>query len=118
MNVIAIIGPLTAPAAAQRQRHIDAAEALAFEVWRLGVGAYCAHQMTGHRFGQLPEAIFLTGHLDMARRCDAGLLVDGWPQSKGSLTEKAALEAQGKPVFETLAALQTWLATKEQTVCP
>ena len=109
MKRIAIIGPFTAPTNWQRDLNIDAADILAFEVWKLGAYAYCPHRATGHWYGQLDEAHVIAGHRAIMADLDAGLLRTGWQDSEGSLGDRAVYDQQGKPVFESLDELKDWL---------
>ena len=106
---IAIIGPFTAPTAWQRDLNIDAADMLAFEVWKLGAYAYCPHRATGHWFQKLDEAHVIAGHRAIMADLDAALLLPGWRDSEGSIGDRAVFDQQDKPVFETLDELKDWL---------
>jgi hypothetical protein len=114
MIVIAIIGPFNATTTEGILQNVHRARDLADEVWKLGAVAYCPHTSTCHLFGVLPESLFYAAGVEMAQRCDAGMLVRGWQHSQGSWREKTAMEAQGKPVFERLEDLATWLATAQR----
>lgn len=109
MRVIYVIGPFRAETAWAIEQHVRRAESLALEVWRLGAVALCPHLNTRLFHKALPDEVWLTGDLELLRRCDGGILVEGWQRSQGSLAERDALHAQGKPVFESLAELETWL---------
>lgn len=110
MKVVAVIGPFRARFFWRRWAHIRRAKRLARQVWALGAVAYCPHQMTRGLSGIIDEAVIVPGLLELCMRCDAGILLPGWPQSMGSLEEQRALYQQGKPVFQTLEHLQAWLA--------
>lgn len=110
MKVVAIIGPFRARWCWHRGVNIRRAKRMAREVWRLGAVAYCPHTMAGWLYGDIDESIIGPGLLELCRRCDAGVLTQGWAQSAGSRDEHAALVAQGKPVFQTRDELRSWLS--------
>jgi nucleoside 2-deoxyribosyltransferase len=111
LAVIYIAGPYRGPHAWAIEEHIRAAERLALDVWRMGAVALCPHTNTRFFHGVAPDAVWLAGDLELLRRCDALLLTADWEASAGARAERAYAERQGVPVFETLDALNGWLAS-------
>lgn len=99
MIVVYIAGPFRGPSAWAIEQNIRRAEALALEVWAAGLVALCPHTNTRFFQGALPDEVWLQGDLELLRRCDAVLLVEGWEQSVGAQAEKTAAEARGIPIF-------------------
>ncbi len=60
--------------------------------------------------GAAPDDIWLEGDLEILRRCDAVLCVDGWQSSKGATAEVGEARQRSIPVFESVGAVQSWLA--------
>jgi len=116
MRVIYIAGPFRAPNpdgtnnAWRTQENIMRAMDLAREVWRLGHAALCPHANTMFFQNTAPDAVWLEGDLEMMRRCDGVLLVEGWEQSQGASAEAEEAVTLGIPIFSNLERLKTWLA--------
>ena len=68
----------------------------------------CPHANTRFFDGQLTDAFWLAGTLELLRRCDAVMLVEGWERSSGTLGEIAVAE-RTMPVFKDLSELDLWL---------
>jgi hypothetical protein len=83
-------------------QNIRKAEAVALQVWRKGVACICPHKNTAFFGGAADDSIWLEGDLEIIRRCDALVCVEGWQTSKGSLNEIAAAKRDGVPVFECI----------------
>ncbi len=110
MKLVAVIGPFTSSTVVGMAVNIARAKEVRNAVLGLGASPYCAHTLVGDLWGVIPEDIIVPALLEGTRRCDAGMLVQGWQHSPGTLREKALLEALGKPVFRSLDALKIWLA--------
>lgn len=99
LKLVYVAGPFRAPDQWKQFQNIRRAETLAFEVWKLGAVAICPHLNTMHFQGALPDEVWLDGDLEIVRRCDALIMVEGWPRSKGTLKEKELAHELGIPVF-------------------
>ena len=108
MLVIYIAGPFRAPSFWGIVQHIRRAEAVALSVWQAGMVALCPHLNTANFDGAADDARWLAGDLELLRRSDAVLLVEGWPSSTGAKAEVEEARAHGIPVFETLSMLEAW----------
>lgn len=109
MRVVYIAGPYRGADAFAIAENVRNAERLALAVWRMGAAALCPHCNTAHFQGCAPDTLWLDGDLAMMKRCDAVLLTPDWKRSEGARLERRAARRAGIPVFETLAALRTWL---------
>lgn len=93
------------------QQNVMRAMARALEVWRRGHAAVCPHSNT--MFFQdadgCVDAVWLDGDIEILRRCDAVLTVEGWRQSKGATKEVELAKRWGKPVLETVDELERYL---------
>ena len=112
MPIIYVAGPFRGENSWEMEQNIRRAETLALEVWRMGVAAICPHANTRFYQGAAPDNVWLEGDLEMVRRCDAVLLVEGWEKSTGTLGEIKEADAAGIPVFKTLAELFQWICDK------
>lgn len=92
-KVIYIAGPFRAANQWEQEQNIRRAEELSLRVWRVGGVALCPHLNTRFFSGALPDEVWLEGDLELLRRCDAILMVQGWELSFGAVQERAfALE--------------------------
>lgn len=112
MRLVYVAGPFRGPTGWRIETNVRAAEALALRVWQAGAAAICPH--TNSRFvqGEAKDSVFLEGTLEMLRRCDALILVNGWKHSEGSLGELDEAHELGLPVFfeGNFGALVEWIA--------
>lgn len=115
MLVIYICGPFRAPTDWGRVQNIRRAEAAALEVWRAGMVALCPHMNTANFDGAAPDGVWLAGDLELLRRCDAVLLVEGWDNSSGARAEIVEAKRWLVPVFEEIEQLRLWQSRAVQT---
>lgn len=117
MKVVYVAGPYRAPTAWGRQQNIHRAMEVAAEVWKLNAVALCPHANSSNLDGIVPDQSFLDGTLELLRRSDAMILVDGWHDSAGTKGEIDLCERVGKPIFTSTAQLRKWLASPENHLC-
>lgn len=112
MKVVYIAGPFRAPTAWGIAENVRAAERAGIEVARLGAMPLIPHANTANFHGELSDQFWLDGTLELLRRCDALLLIDGWVVSSGARKERAEAAELSLPIFqgpEALEALKAWL---------
>lgn len=111
MKLVFICAPFRAGTALGIARNVAAAQEIALEVWKMGAAAYCPHLNTANFHRSLPDEVFLDGHIEVLKRCDAILIV---PDGNMSCTEgmrgemRAAAEARVR-AFDNLKRLEEWL---------
>lgn len=92
------------------EQNIRAAEAVAYEVAKLGLYPVCPHTNTRGYFESVgTDEFWLAGTIELLRRCDVVVMVPGWGTSVGACAEKAEAERLGIPVFQLLTNLEAWL---------
>lgn len=69
------------------EENIRKAEAVAVELWRMGIPAICPHANTRHFDGIIPPEDFIEGDLVMVSRCDLIVMMEGWEKSEGAKVE-------------------------------
>jgi len=109
MRVIYIAGPFRGASTWDIECNVRRAEAVALEVAKLGAMPLCPHTNTRFFHGQLDDAFWLGGTLELMRRCDALLLLPDWERSSGTRGEKTAAEGTSMPIFSSLGDLEWWL---------
>jgi hypothetical protein len=94
------------------QQNVMNAMARSLEVWRRGHAAVCPHANT--MFFQdadgCEDRVWLDGDVEMLRRCDALLTVEGWERSKGATAEVMIATQIGKPVLHSVVELEMYLS--------
>ncbi len=88
MKIIYIIGPFRAENAWLIERNIRRAEEVALKLWQKGFAVICPHTNTRFFNGAVPNENFLKGDLEILKRCDAALCIEGWMNSIGSCSER------------------------------
>lgn len=108
-KVIYVAGPFRGPDHFAIAENIRRAERLALAVWRLGAAALCPHANTAHFQDAAPDDVWLSGDLELLRRCDAMIVTDDWTRSSGARAEVDYAKERGIPVFYSIDALADWL---------
>jgi hypothetical protein len=101
MKVIYIAGPFRGRSAWDIECNVRRAETVALAVWRAGAAVICPHTNTRFFQGAAPDDDRLNGYLEIAKRCDAILVL---PESLSSTDTQAERELAGKldiPIFYT-----------------
>ncbi len=80
-------------------QNIAAARTVATHLWGLGYAVICPHLNSAFMSGVASEEVFLNGGLEMVRRSDLVVLVDGWAGSQGTAHEIEAARTLGLPIF-------------------
>lgn len=87
MKLIYIAGPFRAPTAWGIAENVRAAERVGLDVARLGAFPIIPHAMTAHFHGECSDDLWLSGTIDLLRRCDGAVFIPGWGKSRGSRAE-------------------------------
>jgi hypothetical protein len=109
MKVGYIAGPFRGPSAWAVAENVRKAERVALDVWRAGAAAICPHTNTAHFDGAAPDDVWLRGDLEMLKRCDFVVMVEGWEGSMGARAERLTALRLGIPVFYGVAEATSWL---------
>ena len=80
--------------------NIRKAEAVAIELWKYGYAVITPHLNSRLMDGVCPDKVWLDGGLEILRRCDLIVLLEGWESSEGARDECIQAELIGIPVFE------------------
>lgn len=112
MTVAYIAGPYRARNAWAIEQNIRRAEEASLRVWGMGCVAICPHTLTRHFQGALPDAIWLTGDLELIRRSDVVLVIEGWEDSEGTKVEIEFAHEYDIPVVNGVRGFAEWLADK------
>lgn len=102
MKVAFVSGPYGAEDAVIKRDQIRRAEALARHLWARGFAVICPHTNSGWFDGVAPEPGFLAGYLELLRRADFVVTVDGWRNSHGARAEVTEALSRDIPVYHSL----------------
>jgi hypothetical protein len=111
LRVVYVAGRFRGPTAWEIHRNVFAAEHAAMAVAKAGAMPLCPHANTANFHGTCTDAFWLAGTLELLRRCDAVFNFDPARalESVGTQGEIAEARRLGKPVFESIEALDAWL---------
>ncbi|MGB0685946.1 MAG: DUF4406 domain-containing protein [Planctomycetota bacterium] len=113
MKVVFIAGPFRGKTPWDVAQNVRRAEALAFEVAKLGAMPLCPHTNTAHFDGTLTDEFWLRGTSELLRRSDAVMLTPDWGRSSGARAEVELADAHGIPVFRSINAIAAYLQGME-----
>lgn len=117
MAVVYIAGPFSGADGWEVAENVHRAERAAREVARLGAAPLTPHSIGARMNGTETYEYWCAATLEMMRRCDAVLLVDGWGRSRGALGEMEEAQRVGLPIFYPgepgMRALAAWIRERE-----
>ena len=87
MNVVFICGPYRAETERGIKENIRNAEKWARKFWADGLAVICPHLNSAMMGGDIPEAMFLNGYIEIVGRCDIIFVMPGWKKSEGARAE-------------------------------
>jgi len=90
-RIVFVSGPYRGDVAA----NIAKARELAVRIWQAGDIAVCPHTNSALMDGLASDEAFLSGYLELLKRCDCIALVEGWEKSEGSRAEVALANELG-----------------------
>jgi nucleoside 2-deoxyribosyltransferase len=94
-----ICGPYRADTYEGIEANIQAAQAVARELVKMGYNHFCPHANTAHFDGLQPDEFFLQATMEWLECCDIVVALPNYLQSAGSVAEiKRALQL-GKKIF-------------------
>ena len=107
-------GPMSASRALDRVRHTFRALEVSHQLWEMGLLHYCPHA-NSPQIGTTDVAYetWMAMDLEVLRRCDWLLLIDGWNDSEGCKREFNVAMNLGIPVAFTLAEAKALAARHE-----
>lgn len=98
-KVAFISGPYRAETIAGVVANIRAAEAVAAKYWRLGYAVICPHKNSALMDGICPDEVWLSGDLEILRRCDVIVMMSNYIESSGAVDELEVARLQGLAVI-------------------
>jgi hypothetical protein len=96
-----ISGPYRAKTVYGVQQNIEAAREYALKYWKQGHAVICPHANTALMDGELPDASWLAGDIEMLKRCDCIVMMPTWSASEGASKEhQEAIKAGLEVIYE------------------
>ena len=102
MKVIYIAGPYRGKTIHETLENIRKAEKVAIKYWQMGHAVICPHKNTALLDGTCKEETWLTGYIEIMKRCDTVVLVPGWKESEGSIAEYMVAVHEDKEIIEEI----------------
>jgi len=111
IKLVYVAGPINAATAEEVAVNIDRGRQAGVEIWQLGAVAVVPHLNTLNMYSHdhVPKADIYLGDLEILKRCDAMLLLDGWESYQGVNYEVAWAKHRKIPIFHDLDELRKWL---------
>ncbi len=111
MKIAYVAGPYRAKTIQGVVENIRRARELALRLWKLGYAVICPHSNTAFFDGVCPDSVWLEGDIEILKRCDLVVLVDGWENSAGARREVEVAAAHGIPIYD-----EQWVSDTEGLV--
>lgn len=103
MDVAYVIGPYRSKIGAHGvKKNIDRAEDLARKLWLLELAVICPQKNTAFFDGLAPDEVWINGDLELLRRSDLAVTVNGWENSTGSKIEVDLCRKNRIPVYHSI----------------
>lgn len=99
MKVAYIAGPYRSNTVHGIVENIRKAEAVAIKYWQLGYAVICPHKNTALFDGLASDHVWLEGDIEILKRCDAIVMMQGWEKSSGASKEKLIATEYGIEVI-------------------
>lgn len=99
MKVAYVAGPYRADTIHGVAQNIQKARNVALRLWKLGYAVICPHSNTAFFDVACPDSVWLEGNIEILKRCDLVVLVDGWENSAGTRREVEVAAAYGIPIY-------------------
>ena len=112
MKLCYVAGAYRSDTEAGVRRNIEAAREVAEQLWNVGFAVHCPHLNNAFMGGIVADEVFLAGDIEILRRCDLLVTVEGWTQSAGAVGEERFARINGIPVRHCVRDAVLWL--KEQ----
>lgn len=113
MIVLYVAGPFRGPSAWDIENNIRAAESVALDLWRAGAAVVCPHTNTRFFDGAAPDGVFLRGDLEILKRCDGIVMVQGWQRSERARAEREFAIDRGLHVFQSKEEALLWMSLEQ-----
>ena len=99
MFVAYVAGPYRSEAVYDIEQNIQRAKRLAVELWKRGYAVICPHANSAFMDGACDDETFLEGGLELLRRSDFVVALNGWESSKGTRKELELAKSLGIPIY-------------------
>lgn len=98
--LIYVAGPYRAPTTWGVHQNIHRAREWGARLAQFSVYPAIPHSNTAHMDGAAPDSLWLAGTLELMRRCDGAVFIEGWPSSQGCQAEWAEAQRLKIPCFD------------------
>ena len=95
MKVAYIAGPYRSDTISGVVENIRKAEKVAIKYWKKGYAVICPHKNTALLDGVCDDNVWLKGDIEILKRCDVIVMMEGWETSSGALAELVFAKTNG-----------------------
>ncbi len=79
--------------------NIQKARKVAIKYWKLGYAVFCLHLNSAFMGGICDDSVWLKGDLEYLKDTDIIVMMKGWENSEGSITERLEAMKLGKKII-------------------
>ena len=101
--IVYLAGPIRPKNGQTLRGNVDAAKAIALELWRAGYAVICPHANSDLPVEladkECEPSVWLNGDLEIVARCDAVIVLPGWETSFGTKGEIKFAKEHWIPVY-------------------
>jgi hypothetical protein len=96
MQVVMVSGAYRGESKKDISRNIKVARKAAKSLWQQGYAVVCPHSNSAHFDGVCSDEVWLSGYLEILKRCDGIFVLSNWRESKGTINEIKLAEELNK----------------------
>lgn len=109
IKVVYIAGPFSGADGWEIAENVHRAEQAAREVARMGAAPLTPHSIGARMAGTETYEFWCAATLELMRRADAVLFIEGWEKSRGARGEREEAQRIGLPYFYYQEDLRAWV---------
>lgn len=98
--LVYVAGPYRAPTTWEVHKNIHNARLWGAALAKAGAYPVIPHSNTAHMDGAASDQLWLSGTMELMRRCDGAIFISGWEQSKGSMAEMEEAKRLELPILD------------------
>ena len=99
MKLVVIVGPYRSESDYLVSLNIEKAFHVSACLWELGYAVICPHKNSEFLSGLTDEQTFLNGYLEMVKRADGIVLIEGFKNSVGAMKEFELAKSLDKEIL-------------------
>ena len=114
MLVAYVAGPYRSETIYDIEQNIQRAKRLAAELWKRGHAVICPHANSAFMDGVCDDETFLEGGLELLRRSDFVVVLNGWESSEGTRKELELAKSLEIPIYFEKELTKGWVLSAKE----